>query len=353
MSNNQAPRLYDVALSFAGEDRDYVEQVAARLKHSGVRVFYDDYEKVNLWGKDLYVHLDEIYREKAEYTVLFISKQYNAKLWTNHERKAAQERAFRENREYILPARFDDTRIPGLSTTTGYIDLRETPPDELASLIASKVRGVDPGPRRWSTPERVFIMHAASRGEINLDYSVANRRRFSEISAALPLGSDEREYFERDPSLHRVFPSPLFNCWGVPSTARTSFARTQVGDLVLFVGTLSEWAEIKHIGIVRAVCPFPCFDSSRILWPEAEQNRAYPLLFFFDTEVGTRRWSDFCEDIGLPGYNPRGWYKGIASARFASFGGPAGYLQFLRNSCGFTSLSPDHVVDRSFRRPSP
>ena len=43
---------FEVALSFAGEDRSYVEAVASYLKDRGVRVFYDAYEKVDLWGKD-------------------------------------------------------------------------------------------------------------------------------------------------------------------------------------------------------------------------------------------------------------------------------------------------------------
>jgi hypothetical protein len=52
---------YDVCLSFAGEDRAYVEQVAEALAARGVRVFYDVYERVDLWGKDLYVHLADVY----------------------------------------------------------------------------------------------------------------------------------------------------------------------------------------------------------------------------------------------------------------------------------------------------
>ena len=41
---------YDVALSFAGENREYVKQVAEILRSSNVRVFYDAYEEVALWG---------------------------------------------------------------------------------------------------------------------------------------------------------------------------------------------------------------------------------------------------------------------------------------------------------------
>lgn len=47
---------FDVALSFSGEDRKYVEKVAYFLKKMGYSVFYDKYEKVSLWGKDLYEH---------------------------------------------------------------------------------------------------------------------------------------------------------------------------------------------------------------------------------------------------------------------------------------------------------
>ena len=37
---------YHVALSFAGEDRSYVEKVAKQLESHGVDVFYDRFEEV-------------------------------------------------------------------------------------------------------------------------------------------------------------------------------------------------------------------------------------------------------------------------------------------------------------------
>ncbi len=48
---------YDVTLSFAGEDRPYVEQVAHSLRELGIKVFYDKYYEADLWGKNLYTHL--------------------------------------------------------------------------------------------------------------------------------------------------------------------------------------------------------------------------------------------------------------------------------------------------------
>ncbi|SDE13152.1 toll/interleukin-1 receptor domain-containing protein [Sporomusa acidovorans] len=130
---------YDVVLSFAGEDREYVGKVADMLYALGIRVFYDKYEQVELWGKNLYVHLDEIYQKRSQYCVIFISKYYKEKLWTSHERESAQTRAFQQNQEYILPVRLDDTEIPGIRLTTGYIRGDSIEPEELALLVAKKV----------------------------------------------------------------------------------------------------------------------------------------------------------------------------------------------------------------------
>jgi hypothetical protein len=128
-----------VCLSFAGENRPYVTRVATYLQAKGARVFYDRYEQTTLWGKDLYAHLDDIYRNKARFCVMFISEAYGRKLWTNHERQSAQARAFRSHQEYILPARFDATAIPGIRETVGYIDLKHYTPTAFAKLILAKM----------------------------------------------------------------------------------------------------------------------------------------------------------------------------------------------------------------------
>lgn len=130
---------FDIALSFAGEDREYVDQVATILHSKGISVFYDLFEEVNLWGKNLYDYLTDIYMNQALYTIMFISDSYKIKLWTNHERQAMQARAFQEHQEYVLPARFDNTEIAGILPTTGYIDLRTKTPQQFAEIIEKKL----------------------------------------------------------------------------------------------------------------------------------------------------------------------------------------------------------------------
>jgi hypothetical protein len=141
---------YDVCLSFAGEERPYVEMVARGLKNCGARVFYDRDEEQTLWGKDLVEHFDHVYRSASRYCVMFISEAYAAKSWTRHERRSALARALVEEDEYVLPARFDDTELPGLPPTIGYVDLREVAPASLVEFVLGKLElavpnGVSPG----------------------------------------------------------------------------------------------------------------------------------------------------------------------------------------------------------------
>lgn len=138
----EQPFEYDVALSFAGEERIYVEKVVKYLKDNGVKVFYDknEEEQAKLWGVDLTEYLYRIYAKEALYCVMFISKNYSDKIWTRHEKRSALERAIKEKREYILPARFDDIEIEGLPSTLGYIDLRVKTPEELGKIVLIKLR---------------------------------------------------------------------------------------------------------------------------------------------------------------------------------------------------------------------
>ena len=130
---------YDVCLSFAGEDRSYVQIVAEYLTNQGIKVFYDKYEEADLWGKDLAIHISEVYAKKAQYCVVFISEHYAKKVFPNHEFRTALSRAIEDSKEYILPARFDKTELPGLRGTIGYIDLNTKTPKELGDLIIKKI----------------------------------------------------------------------------------------------------------------------------------------------------------------------------------------------------------------------
>src|SRR5713101_556893 len=131
----QTAKRYEIAISFAGENRQFVGQVAVELDGKGVKVFYDEFERVRLLGKDLVAYFAEVYGKQAHFCAMFISEHYVRKAWTQLERQHAQSRALTEKEEYILPLRLDDSEVPGLPTTIGYIDIRGMTPKAVADIL--------------------------------------------------------------------------------------------------------------------------------------------------------------------------------------------------------------------------
>ncbi len=180
---------YDIALSFAGEDRDYVEEVSKCLKTNDVQVFYDSFEEEELWGKDLYVHLDNVYRNQARFCIMFLSENYSNKLWTNHERKSAQARAFQQNEEYILPVKLDDTEIPGIRPTTGYLNGKKKTPNEICEAAIKKL-GKKTSNKEYILEEKPYIPKV-KRTISDLEKNKFLKSAFNEIKNYFQKGLQE------------------------------------------------------------------------------------------------------------------------------------------------------------------
>jgi hypothetical protein len=137
----QTVKPYEIAISFAGENRQLVGEVARELDSKGVRVFYDEFERVILLGKDLVAYFAEVYGKQARFCAMFISEHYVRKAWTQLERQHAQSRALTEKEEYILPLRLDDSEVPGLAPTIGYINIQGMAAKAVAEILFRKIRG--------------------------------------------------------------------------------------------------------------------------------------------------------------------------------------------------------------------
>jgi hypothetical protein len=135
------PYQFDVAISFAGSERGHAEQLAVALRSRGVAVFYDNFYAEELWGKDLAVFFDDVFRTRARFCIIFVSAEYAARMWTTLERKSAMARALAEREhEYILPVRVDETDLLGLPPSIGYLSLRVKSINEIAELLVRKLR---------------------------------------------------------------------------------------------------------------------------------------------------------------------------------------------------------------------
>jgi hypothetical protein len=80
-------RRFDVALSFPGEHRRFVEEVAGHLASTfgKERVLYDKYYEAEFARMGLDVYLPKLYRTQSELIVLFLCAEYAAKRWCNIE----------------------------------------------------------------------------------------------------------------------------------------------------------------------------------------------------------------------------------------------------------------------------
>lgn len=116
---------FDVAISFAGAERSYALVVAKILVDNGLRIFLDEFHTSELWGTNLVEQLRDIYENKAAYCLIFVSREYCEKVYTNVERRSALDRAIHTKTDYILPLLVDDSWIQGLSKSTAYLDLRK------------------------------------------------------------------------------------------------------------------------------------------------------------------------------------------------------------------------------------
>ena len=135
-----ADAKFDVAISFAGTEREHAEKLATTLKDAGFSVFYDEFYPEYLWGKNLVDTFDEIFRKRSRYCVIFISKEYKDRVWTNHERQSAQARALNEKgKEYILPIKVDETELDGMPPTVGYVPLKKGI-EKIGELLVKKLK---------------------------------------------------------------------------------------------------------------------------------------------------------------------------------------------------------------------
>jgi glucokinase len=174
---------FEVALSYASEDRPYVRRVADRLAAQGVSLFYDEFAKTLTWGTELPETFNDIFGGKARFAVAFISAYYISKPWPMHEGRSAIAKALVEHRTYFLPVKLDDSDLPGLRRTVGYVDARSTSPEELADMIIEKLEAVS-APRPSGAAPLVLETPAETPDEIR------SKERDETLVKALRDGED-------------------------------------------------------------------------------------------------------------------------------------------------------------------
>ena len=132
MSTRQ--KRFRIALSFPGEHRAFVEQVAAHLasRVGQERVLYDKYYEAEFARPDLDTYLQHLYHDESELIAVFLCADYQRKEWCGLEWRAIRDLIKMREVSTVMPFRFDDTEIPGLFSIDGYIWIGDRPAQEVA-----------------------------------------------------------------------------------------------------------------------------------------------------------------------------------------------------------------------------
>lgn len=123
---NLASHRFDVALSFPGEVRPLVKEVAACLEQllGPHTYFYDDNYTSQLARPSLDTFLQGIYRQRAKLIVVFLSSDYQQKKWCGIEFRAIRDIIANRENSRIMFVRTDDGQVEGVFATDGYVDAR-------------------------------------------------------------------------------------------------------------------------------------------------------------------------------------------------------------------------------------
>jgi len=134
--------FFDVALSFPGEYRKYVEEVYNEfIQINGINTcFYDKTYQSQLARPSLDILLQDIYRRRSTLIVVFICADYDSKPWCGIEFRAIRE--FIMDKEYnhkIMFVKMDSSNVDGVFKVDGYIDANTYTAQETARLIKERL----------------------------------------------------------------------------------------------------------------------------------------------------------------------------------------------------------------------
>ena len=133
---------FDLALSFPGEHRSYVEDVAEELvRQLGPDAcFYDKNYEALLARPNLDLLLQDIYGERSALVVAFVCAEYDAKKWCGIEWQRIRERRAAGGEGDIMFVRIGEGDVEGMSALDGYLDARSRGPKEMAALIVQRAQ---------------------------------------------------------------------------------------------------------------------------------------------------------------------------------------------------------------------
>ncbi len=102
---------FEVALSFAGTNRELAQFISESLTMLDVSNFYDEMFEANFLGKAWSEQFKGIFSKKSKYVVTLLDSHHLKKIWPTFEREHFAPRIADES---VIPIFLDDTKFPGI-----------------------------------------------------------------------------------------------------------------------------------------------------------------------------------------------------------------------------------------------
>jgi len=102
---------FDIAISFAGQNRILAKHIAEQLLSLDVQVFYDENFESNYLGKAWSKEFTRIFGSSSRYVLCLLDANYQEKIWPTFEREIFVPRI---QKAEVIPVYLDDTPIVGM-----------------------------------------------------------------------------------------------------------------------------------------------------------------------------------------------------------------------------------------------
>ena len=189
-------KRFQVALSFAGEHRDFIEGVAENLSRilGQDRVFYDRYYEAELARPNLDTYLLKIYREDSSLIAIFLSSNYAQSNWCGLEWRAMRDIVSNKENIEIILFTFDEIKPEGMLSIDGCVRVSTRTPEEIASLILQRIDGKIASPLRSSQAKLTMTLDEVEVVlDIDLeDFPPEREQRFIQVLSLLLEDSEVR-----------------------------------------------------------------------------------------------------------------------------------------------------------------
>jgi len=314
VATHEVPARFAVAFSLAGEQREQAlpiaQEVEAILGRSSV--FYDNWYEHWIAGTNADLLLQDLYANKADLVVVFISGDYGEKSWTKTEHSAIRAMLMNDpsRRNHVLPLRLGDGQVEGVLGNEIVPDVRGRPASAVADLVISRLK-------------------LARELEVGAAPSISWPAEAPDLSWPMADHEEARHVFAQ--LLRETASNRILLVRGPSETGKTHMSKQMARNCVMlpnvacgrfdFKGTTTMDIELEAFAQPLRIEPPDGGTLNERLGKLFTQlrRRAEPTILIFDTYEAAGQAQDYIEQVLLPLVVSASWLRVVVIGQTVPF----------------------------------